>query len=39
VSPASDATTGFSIPFAFASATTRAVSSAKTIGGVTIVCQ
>ena len=38
-SPANDATTGFSIPRSRNSATTRAVSSAKTIGGVTIVCQ
>src|SRR4051812_27734937 len=38
-SPASEATTGLSIPFALASSTIRAVSSANTIGGVTMVCQ
>jgi hypothetical protein len=39
VSPAREATTGLSIPLARASASTLAVNSANTIGGVTIVCQ
>jgi hypothetical protein len=38
-SPASDATIGFSTPLPRYSSTTSAITLAKTIGGVTIVCQ
>src|SRR6185312_1324397 len=38
-SPASDTTTGLWIPLARISSTTSTISLAKTIGGVTIVCQ
>src|SRR6476620_11495202 len=38
-SPASDATTGLWMPFAFISSTTSTTRLANTIGGVTIVCQ
>ena len=38
-SPASEATIGFWIPFAFISSTTSTTRFANTIGGVMIVCQ